>query len=327
MLEFIAQGPRAAGLALTGTWGPRPSRRVLEGGLHASSLDVYHKRRSNDQDREPQGGSQMSYRMIVLDIDGTIRSLERPISAKTRSAVEGVKQKGALVTVATGRTFRSAQESIADLNITSPIASYQGAHVADPASGKVLWHRPLTPDMALAALNALATWKGEVLAYHGGQVYVNTLTPWVEGYRQRIPDQVHVVADLTEWAAKGPTRLVAVGGEKDVQRLGIHLSTAFDSRLYVTRSLPHFCEILHPDSGKHQALKWLCHHLGIRPDETIAFGNSYDDVLMLQRAGLGVALSGSPSEVLEAADAVAPPVDEDGVAQVLEDLMERGLIG
>jgi hydroxymethylpyrimidine pyrophosphatase-like HAD family hydrolase len=95
----------------------------------------------------------------------------------------------------------------------------------------------------------------------------------------------------------------------------------------VTRSLPHFCEILHPEGGKHRALAWLCGRLGIEEHETIAFGDGYNDVDMLRWAGLGVAVGDAVAEALQAADRIAPPMEEDGAAQVLEDLLGRGLVG
>ena len=269
----------------------------------------------------------MTYKLVALDIDGTIRSPERGPSARTRGAIDAAITAGATVTVATGRMFRSAIASTAGLGLTSPIVSFQGAHIADPATGEVLWHRPLTEEMTRSALDALDGWGSEIMAYIGDDAYVNITSPWVEGYRDRNQGKVHVVGDLKTLAGREPTRLVAVGSEDDVRRLERRLKATFDSRLHVTRSLPTFCEILHPDGGKHKALDWLGRHLGIRRDETLAFGNGYNDVDMLRWAGLGVAIGGAVPEVLEVADLVAPPLEEDGVAQVIEDLLRRGLIG
>jgi Cof subfamily protein (haloacid dehalogenase superfamily) len=269
----------------------------------------------------------MRYRLVALDIDGTIRSVDRSPSARTRRAVDAVREAGAVVTLATGRMFRSAVAATADLNITAPIVSFQGAHVANPVTGEVLWHRPLTPAMALAALDALATWPREIVAYHDDHVYVNTLTPWVEGYAERNQGRVHVADDLTVLAEKGPTRLLAVGEEDDVRRLQLDLMRSFGSELHVTRSLPHFCEILHPDAGKHKALEWLCGHLGLSREQTIAFGNGYNDVHMLDWAGLAVTVAGAVPELLDVADRLAPPMEEDGVAQVLKDLLAKGQLG
>ena len=270
----------------------------------------------------------MGYRLIALDIDGTIRSQEHPLSERTRRAVAGVRDAGAIVTLATGRIFNSAARSSADLDITTPIATSQGAHIADPVTGDVLWHQPLTAEMATAALEALDDVSDvEVVGYHHNQVYVAALTEWAEAYGQRNNVKVDVVGDLREVADLGLTRLVVVGDENGIQVLEAGLQARFDSSLHITRSLPHFCEILHPLSGKDKAMEWLCDYHGIGYDDTIAFGNGYNDVRMLEWAGLGVALGDAVPEALAVADRVSPPMEEDGVAQVLEDLLDSGLIG
>jgi Cof subfamily protein (haloacid dehalogenase superfamily) len=269
----------------------------------------------------------MGYKLIALDIDGTIRSEEHPVSERTRNAIARAMDLGATVTLATGRMFHAALPFARDLNITSPIITFQGAQIGDPITGKVLWHRPLTPAMGLAALEALAGWDREILAYHGDQVYANMRTPWIDGYEGRNQSRVHVADDLRPLAADGLTRLVIVGDEDDIHNISKSLKTRFNSRLNVTSSLPYFCEMLHPESGKHKALAWLCRHLGVRRSQTVAFGNGDEDVDMLRWAGLGVAVGGAAPDTLDAAGRVAPPIEEEGVAQVLEELTERGLIG
>ena len=269
----------------------------------------------------------MRYRLIALDIDGTIRSLDHPLTDRTLSALNAVRAVGAVVTIATGRMFKSAISSTTELNLKSPIISFQGAHIADPESGEVLWHQPLTKAMTLTALNALHDWKGDIVSYHGDRVFVSKVTPWVKAYSERNRGVLEVVCDLKEMASRNPTRIVAVGEDSAVEHLTTQLNEQFGSELHVTRSLPQFCEILHPEGGKHRALAWLCHYLGIGEHETIAFGNGYNDVDMLRWAGLGVAVGDAVEEALDAADRIAPPMEEDGVARVLEDLLQQGLIG
>ena len=267
----------------------------------------------------------MHYKLIALDIDGTIRDANHPPSARTQRVLDKAREHGVIVTLVTGRIFKSAIESTAELDITSPIICSQGAYIANPTTGEILSHRHLTPNMVRSALNELTTWRGDVVAYRADQVYVSKITPWIEDYSQRMKGQVTVVTNLTELATQGVTRLLAVGDESEVHRLELRLKTTLNSTLYITQSLPHFCEILHPDGGKHNGLAWLCRYLGVRQEETIAFGNGYEDVPMLRWSGLGVAMDGAAAEVVEAADKVAPPMDEDGVAQVLEELIEQGL--
>ncbi len=269
----------------------------------------------------------MGYRLIALDIDGTIRSPEYPISDRTRAVIASVMDTGAYVTLATGRMFQSAIRSSAGLNITAPMVSFQGAQVTDPATEEVLWHQPLAPHMTLEALDALATRGMGIMAYYEDRVYVDNMTPWMEAYGERNYVEVVRVDDLRELASQGLTRLVVVGSEEEIPLLVAELGSRFDSQLYVTRSLPHFCEILHPDGGKDKALNWLCRHLGVREEDTVAFGNGWNDVPMLRWASLGVAIGGAVPEVLEVADRIAPPIEEDGAAHMLEDLLDRGLIG
>ena len=269
----------------------------------------------------------MRYRLIALDIDGTIRSVHHPLTDRTRSAIDAARAKGAIVTIATGRMFKSAISSTTELDLQSPIISIQGAHIADPESGEVLWHQPLTKSMMLTALNALHNWKGDIVSYHGDRVFVSKVTPWVKAYSERNRGGLKVVSDLKEMASKKPTRIVAVGEDSAVESLTAQLKEQFESELHVTRSLPHFCEILHPEGGKHRALAWLCRYLDIDERETIAFGNGYNDVDMLKWAGLGVAVGDAVAEALNVADRIAPPMEEDGAARVLEDLLQQGLVG
>ncbi|MCX8213883.1 MAG: Cof-type HAD-IIB family hydrolase [SAR202 cluster bacterium] len=269
----------------------------------------------------------MDFRLVALDIDGTIRSQEHGISDRTRAAINAVGRAGATVTVATGRMFRSALASTEGLGLTSPIVSFQGAHVADPETGEVLWHRPLTANLVLAALEALEDWGSEIVASVGDDAYVNMMTPWAEGYNERNQGRIHVLDDLSEVAEMRPSRLFTVGDPSIIAELEARLKGTFGSKLHITRSLPTFCEILHPEGGKHNALQWLCDQLGIDRSQAIAFGNGYNDVDMLRWAGLGVAVGDALPEVLEAADMVAAPLVEDGAAQVLEQMLEEGRIG
>ena len=269
----------------------------------------------------------MTYKLIALDIDGTIRGPDREISDRTRRVIDRVIEAGAVVTVATGRMFESARMSTAALDLRSPIVSYQGAHIADPVTGDVLWHLPLTERQALEALDALDGWQGDVAVYLDNDVYVGEMTPWARAYSERNRRDVLVVDDLRDLAGRSPTRLLAVGGEDDVYALERRLEYQLDSRLHVTRSLPTFCEMIHPNGGKHMALEWLCGHLGIDTGSTIAFGNGYNDVHMLEWAALGVAVGDAVPEALSVADRVAPTLDQDGPAHILEELLDQGRIG
>ena len=269
----------------------------------------------------------MGYKLIALDIDGTIRSNEHPLSKRTCLTLEAARDAGAIVTIVTGRMYLSALNVTADLDLRSPVATYQGSHIADPVSHEVLWHQPLTSQMLGDTLEVLDPGDHEILAHHRGHVYVERLSEWIEAYVERNHVRVHVTDDLRSLGEEGVTRLI-VGGEVDnVGRVTAKLKRTFDSRLQITRSLPYFCEVLHPDTGKDMALRRLCKLLGIRQEDTIAFGNGDEDAQMIAWAGLGVAMSDGSPTAIAAADEVAPPLADSGVADVVEGLLREGLLG
>ena len=269
----------------------------------------------------------MGFKLIALDVDGTIRSIERPMSERTLRTVRRVEQAGAVVTLATGRSYLSAARASSELGLTAPIVSFQGAHVAYGDTGEVLWHVPLTNEMTRLALDEIPSDGGlEVAGYVSNDVVVPKMTDWVRAYGERTGITVRVV-DSDEFLTSPMTRLVVQGEDDAIERLEAELRRILNGRMYVTRSLPYYCEILHPDGGKHRALEWLCGDLGIRREETVAFGNGYNDVHMLQWAGMSVAVDGSVPQVLDVVDMIAPSMEEDGVARVLDGLLEQGLIG
>lgn len=270
----------------------------------------------------------MSYKLIALDIDGTIRSDDYPLSERTKRAVERARSAGALITVATGRTFTSAVRQSEGLGITTPIVSYQGAHVANPITREVLWHMPLTHEMTYAAIKAINPYGLDVMGHYNDAVYVSDMTAWAKEYGKRNDVEVKVIGDLGEYTKTPMTRLVVRGGDNVIERLEIDLQSQFNpSEMYITRSLSYFCEILHPSGGKDKALDWLCQINGIKREETIAFGNGYNDVQMLEWAGHSVAIGGAVPQVLNVADTVAPRIEEDGAAKIIENLLNLDQIG
>ena len=271
--------------------------------------------------------SDVGFKLIALDVDGTIRSIERPMSARTLRTVRRVEQAGAVVTLATGRSYLSAVRASSELGLSAPIVSFQGAQVAHGKTGEVLWHVPLTEEMTRLALDVIPSDdRLDVVGYVSDDVVVFKLTDWVRDYGERTGVSVRVV-ELDEFITSPMTRLVVRGEDDVIEGLESELKSHLNGRMYVTRSLPHYCEILHPGGGKHKALEWLCDHLGIRREETVAFGNGYNDVHMLKWAGMSVAVDGSVPQVLEVADVVAPSMEEDGVARILDGLLEQGCIG
>ncbi len=269
----------------------------------------------------------MTYKLIALDIDGTIKNFNKEITNITQQSLHNVRKTGALVTIATGRSFNSALSATRSLKLDSPIVSFQGAHIGYPLTSHVIWHMPLTEKMTLDTLEYLENWPGEILVFVKHKIYVSKITQWTESYVDRNDIEIVKVDDLKSISDRKPTRLVLVSVDDEIADIEKQLIDNFQDRLHVTRSLPNFCEILHPFSGKHKALEVICSRFGISQDSVLAFGNGYNDIHMLKWAGLGVAVEDSVEDVVKSADVLCGTVDQDGPAIFLRSFLERGLIG
>jgi Cof subfamily protein (haloacid dehalogenase superfamily) len=241
---------------------------------------------------------------------------------RTLAAARAARESGLRMLVATGRMFRSVRPYVEQLGLDDPVICYQGAVVADPRTGRFLRHEPIPVELAKETIAAVQEEGFHVNCYVDDELYVARVTPEAERYAhfQKLP--VHPVDDLVAWLSEPPTKLVAVGEPKALDGLEERMKARFAGRLYISKSLPYFLEFASPHVTKGSGLAFLAEHLGFGPEETVAFGDGENDVELLEWAGYAVAVANAHERVLAVADFVCPPVEEEGVAQVLEAFLD-----
>ena len=268
----------------------------------------------------------LKYKIIALDIDGTLKGDSSFISPYMLEILEECSKRGALVSVATGRSLKSAMIFLRQAPMIETVVSFQGALVSFDRGEKNVWETFLSPDQVSLSVRLLAQSDVEVVGYAGDDVYVEKMSDWAEAYGERNGVEIFLVDSLEE-IRRDLYRVLGVGDPAVVAELESHLKSKYFSELYATRSLPHFCEILSIDAGKDKALTWICSQANVKVEEVIAFGNGFNDVEMLKWAGTGVAMAGGESVVLEVCDDLAKSPNEDGVAVYLENLLSKNQIG
>jgi Cof subfamily protein (haloacid dehalogenase superfamily) len=226
------------------------------------------------------------------------------------------------VLVVTGRMFRSVRPYVLEAGIEEPVVCYQGAVVAEPGSGRFLRHEPIALELAKETIAALEAEGFPVNCYVDDELFVARHTAQSEAYAAFQDIVVHPVGDLLTWLDRPATKLVAVGEPRRLDVLEARMKARFDGRLYISKSLPYFLEFASPEVTKASGLAFLAEHLGFSRERTVAFGDGENDVEMLEWAGYGVAVANAHDRVLAVADFVCPPVDEEGVAQVIEAFLE-----
>ncbi len=243
----------------------------------------------------------MKYRLIAIDLDGTVINQESAIIPSARKAIQRAIDRGIKVTLATGRMYKPSDCFAQELGISAPLICYQGALIREPGNGNILWHKPLPVSIARRVIEAIRQMDIHQYVYVDDEMYVEEVIEKDIWYSERNGVQLNRVEDLVKFLKKQPTEIAARDESAKLDRMIAHLNNNFDSSLNVTKVHSSFCEIGHADSGKGNALKYLAKLLGIEQSQTVAIGDGPNDISMLKWAGLGIV--------------------EDGFAQAMERLL------
>ena len=253
-----------------------------------------------------------------MDLDGTARSRRLGITPGVRDAIEGARARGVRVCVATGRMWRSAAPWLRTLGVDPPAILYNGGQVLDFATGHTLYERRLLPAAARTVL-ALIRRDPEVQPhlYLNDRVLVERPHPLTEAYTADDGLVAEIVPSFDPLLADDPHKLLVIGAPERIEALQAAVRSAA-LPVHAVRSEPVYLEILPPDVSKGEALRAMLDVLGLVPAETVAIGDNWNDLEMIEAAGLGVAMGHAPAEVRARADYVCGTADEEGVREVLE---------
>jgi Cof subfamily protein (haloacid dehalogenase superfamily) len=222
----------------------------------------------------------------------------------------------------TGRMFQSVRRYALEAGLDDPVVCYQGAVVAEPTTGRWLLHQPIPLELARETIWVLNDAGFGLNCYVGDELYVSEVTPEARRYADFQQLELHPVGNLLEWISEPPTKLVVIGDPEVLDDLEQRMLSRFDGRLYISKSLPYFLEFASPEVTKATGLEFLSEHLGFTDERTVAFGDGENDIELVDWAGYGVAVENAHDHVKEVADLVCPPVNEEGVAQVIESYLD-----
>lgn len=261
------------------------------------------------------------FRLIVMDLDGTLLDQRSRITPRTRAALERAAAAGVAIAVATGRSYPLLRHFCGDLPLSGPQITFNGAVVVDPLTGLPSYLQAV-PVAVVPPVLAFLQAEGVFACYYTEHdIYVHGHSPLeIALVPPELPQPI-AVPDLTALIHMPCIKLVAVAEPERIAALRPDAEAAFGKRLYVTQTSKVLLEFLHPSVSKGAALRESMGYLGLAPDLVIAFGDGHNDIDMLQAAGIGVAMGNAAAEVKDAADLIAPANTEDGIAVVLDDLL------
>lgn len=268
----------------------------------------------------------MKYKLLVLDVDGTLLNDEREISKRTLAALLKVQQMGVRIVLASGRPTYGLMPLAKTLelgNYGGFVLSYNGCQIIKAQNGEILFERRINPEM-LPYLEKKARKNGfAIFTYHDGTLITDS--PDNEYIKnEALLNNLKIIRE-DEFSTAidfAPCKCMLVSDkEKALIGLEQHWEKRLAGTLDTFRSEPYFLEVVPCGVNKANTLGALLEHLGVTREEVIAVGDGVCDVTMLQLAGMGVAMGHSQDSVKVCADYVTASNEEDGVALAVEKLI------
>lgn len=268
----------------------------------------------------------MKYKLLVLDVDGTLLNDEREISKRTLAALLKVQQMGVRIVLASGRPTYGLMPLAKTLelgNYGGFVLSYNGCQIIKAQNGEILFERRINPEM-LPYLEKKARKNGfAIFTYHDDTLITDS--PDNEYIKnEALLNNLKIIKE-DEFSTAidfAPCKCMLVSDkEKALIGLEQHWEKRLAGTLDAFRSEPYFLEVVPCGVNKANTLGALLEHLGVTREEVIAVGDGVCDVTMLQLAGMGVAMGHSQDSVKVCADYVTASNEEDGVTLAVEKLI------
>ena len=275
------------------------------------------------------------YRLLAIDIDGTLVNSRHELTPGIRDALARAGEAGIHVVLATGRRYSHALPLVEPLKIDVPLVTASGALVKDPLDHHTLFQARFEPAVLREAL-AIVDHSGVdpvVCAdtfTDGFDYYLarpEARTPELAYYLDRNPGRGRLWPALLTSPPPGVFSVFSTGTHEQMLALEATLHRGLPERLHTHVLRPpkyvgYFTEIAPAGVTKWSAIQRLAREWGIEDAEICAVGDDVNDLPMIRAAGLGVAMGNALPAVKAAADRIAPSHDEDGLAEVVGWLLD-----
>lgn len=268
------------------------------------------------------------YRLLALDIDGTLLRSDKTISPRTLAAVEAARGRGVRVVLVTGRRHPAARRIAEQLGEDLDLVLHNGALIVE--NGEVLRCLPLPRALALRAVAVGRACAADPVLHCGqrgeGRLMIEGIEPsntLLVYYLDRSHPDVSSVPVLDDALHEDPIQVMFGGGIEAMARLRGRLLEELGAQVRIDRTIYPasgvlFLDVLRAGVGKAEALAFLQRRWDVSARETLAIGDNWNDHEMLEAAGLGFVMGNADPEMLRLGLAVLPTNDEDGVAVAIE---------
>ena len=267
----------------------------------------------------------MKYRLIAMDLDGTLNNDEKRITPRTRDALMAAQAAGIRLARASARPSPGLYRERDVLRMQEHrgvLMSYNGGRIVDAATGETLFETSMPMEAARDVLRALEKLPVTPILDDGRQFYVTDREGYKVDYECRnngmVCDEVENLADFLNLA---PVKILMSVDPAQIAEVQKRIAALLPDDLTVVQTAAFYLEVIPRAINKGQGILDICRALDMQPEEVVAFGDAENDIPMLRAAGVGVAMGNADPAVKAAADMVTLSNNEDGIAAALDKLL------
>ncbi|OOF58333.1 Cof-type HAD-IIB family hydrolase [Rodentibacter myodis] len=257
------------------------------------------------------------YKAVFSDFDGTLLTSDHKISPRTLAVIQRITQKGIPFVPISARSPLGILPYAKQIENYNVIVAFGGALILDRALNP-LYSVKISAEDIQKINRVLAAYPALGVNYYTNDDCVarDVNNKWVIFERGVTGIQIDPYDESTKYS---PHKIQIIGEPNEIIQIENHLKRDFP-HLSICRSHPSFLEVMHQSATKGNAVRFLADYFKVKMEETVAFGDNFNDLDMLQNAGLGVAMGNAPQEIKQAANRVTTTNNEDGLALILEEV-------
>lgn len=263
----------------------------------------------------------MSYKLIALDIDGTLTNSKKEITDRTRDALLNIQERGVQVVLASGRPTPGMIHYADYLQLDrygSFVLSFNGAKMTNWKTKEIVYSKTLPLEFLPDLYETAVSHHVGIITYRDETGIAGTTPDEYMLLEMRLNGmQCKYVENFTDYVNFPINKCIMTGKHEELKPVAELLQKKYEGRLSIYFSEPYFLEIMPQNVDKAQALLSLLEMQGLRPDEMICCGDGFNDISMIEAAGLGVAMANAPTPVKAAADYITSSNDKDGIVEVI----------
>jgi len=262
----------------------------------------------------------MNYKLLVLDLDGTLASSTHQILPETKAALMRAQKAGLKVVLASGRPTPGVVPLAEELQLAKYggyLLSYNGGHMM-AATGEVIQEISLKPEESHEIYDLAKELGANIMAYHNNDIFTEDYEKYIQMEVDINGMDLNRVDDFKEAVIHNSMKNMMTGEPDHLAEVERIFKERLGHRYSISRSLPYFLEVMPHGINKASCLEKLLKSLGLTAEDMVACGDGYNDIKMLQLAGLGVAMKNAVDDLKAIANYITKSNDDNGIAHVIE---------